>query len=50
MLFKRPPVYDSLLSNSEEEYNTIYDQGIIYIKPNSLFKKIFDIFNYIIFI
>ena len=42
MLFKRPPVYDSLLSN-EEEYNNQYDHGIIYIRPNSLFKKIFDI-------
>ena len=42
MLFKRPPVYDSLLSNSEEEYNHIYDHGTIYINPDSLFKKIFD--------
>jgi len=48
MLFKRPPVYDSLLSNSEEEYNTIYDQGIIYIKPNSLFKYL--IFLIILFL
>ena len=43
MLIKREPVYDSLLSNSEEEYNDIYDQGIFYLHPNSLFKKIFDI-------
>ena len=43
MLMKRPPVYDSLLSNSEEEYKKIYDHGSIYINPNCLFKKIFDI-------
>ena len=43
MLIKRRPVYDSLLSSSEEEYNDIYDKGFIYLKPNSLLKKIFDI-------
>ena len=50
MLIKRPPVYDSLLSNSEEEYDDIYDQGIIYIKPNSLLKKIFDILLILLFL
>ena len=50
ILIKRPPVYDSLLSNSEEEYNDIYDKGIIYINPNSLFKKIFDICLILLFL
>ncbi len=50
VLLKLPPVYDSLLSNSEEEYNDIYDKGIIFIKPDSLFKKIFDICLILLFL
>ena len=43
ILLKKKLVYDSVLSDSEEEYNEVHEKGKFYIKSDGLFKIILDI-------
>ena len=43
ILLKKKLVYDSVLSDSEEEYNEVHEKGKFFIKSDGLFKIILDI-------
>ena len=43
ILLRKKLVYDSVLSDSEEEYNEVYEKGKFFIKSDGIFKIILDI-------